>query len=191
MNEAPKNLKEALGEIIFALGEYYDKKLTATQIEMYVEDLMVLSPEQLTFAVRKYRTIPENHFFPLPAKLIALVTPKENTELDLGREVAGRIIQAVSKFGQYLHEEAKEFIGQVGWKVVERQGGWSNVCSELNNDNKGMLQAQMRDLAISIMRMGSNGTLDAPIGIPQGPMQKQIGELVNKFSDKKAIGAAT
>lgn len=185
-----KPIKEALGEIVFALGEYYDKKLTATQIEMYVEDLMVLSPEELTFAIRKYRTIPENHFFPLPAKLIALVTPKENSELDIAREVAGRIIQAVSNYGHNNIFSAEEFIGPVGWKVVKRFGGWASICAELNQDNRGTMTAQMRDLAISIMRMSANGTLDAPIGLPQGTIQKQIGEMVNQFSNKKTIGQA-
>jgi len=188
MNAKPQNLREALGEIVFALGEYYDKKLTATQIEMYVEDLMVLTPDELVFAIKKYRTIPENHFFPLPAKLIALVTPKENSELDIGREVSGRIIQAVSKFGHNNSMEACKFIGDLGWKVVHRNGGWAAICSELNENNKGIMQAQMRDLAISIMRMSTNGTLDAPIGIPQPPMQKQIGQLVNQFSNQKTIG---
>lgn len=190
MNHNNQNLKEQLGEIIFALGEYYDKKLTATQIEMYVEDLMVLKPDELVFAIKKYRTIPENHFFPLPAKLIALVTPKENTELDLGREVAGRIIQAVSKFGHNNSTSACEFIGDLGWKVVQRNGGWAAICSELNENNKGIMQAQMRDLAISIMRMSANGTLDEPIGLPSGAMQKQIGQMVNQFSNQKTIGQA-
>jgi len=152
---------------------------------------LVLSPEELTFAIRKYRTIPENHFFPLPAKLIALVTPKENSELDIGREVSGRIIQAVSKFGHNNSMEACKFIGELGWKVVHRNGGWAAICSELNENNKGIMQAQMRDLAISIMRMSANGALDAPIGIPQPQIQKQISELVNKFSDKNAIGSTT
>ena len=183
-----EELKEKLGEIIFALGEYYNKPLTADQIDMYSEDLLVLSPEELTFAVKKYRTIESNTFFPLPAALIALVRPKENTDLDIAREVSARIIESVSRFGSYRIKDAKKYIGELGWKVVERQGGWNTVCSELNEDNKATRQAQMRDLTLSIMKMSLNGTLDVPIGLPQAPMQKQIGSLVGVFSQQKSLG---
>lgn len=59
-------------KIVLAFAEYYDKTLSETQIQMFVEDLMGLSPDQLKMAVKKYRMDPANVFFPLPAKLIEI-----------------------------------------------------------------------------------------------------------------------
>lgn len=174
---------------IAALGAFYDKPLSAQQITMYAEHLMVLSPEELSFAIKKYQSDPENKFYPLPAILVSMVKPKENSELDIGREVAGRIIQAVSKHGYTNPNQAKEFIGELGWKVVERQGGWVTLCSEMNDQTKGIMQAQMRDLAISLLRMSMNGTLDQPINLPANrgaTGMATLGDVTKKLVDLQA-----
>lgn len=167
-------MKRQYMEFVTKLGMYYDKALNATQVSMYADHLMALTPDELREAIRIYQLNPENKFFPLPATLIALMKPAESSELDIAREVAAKIIQAVSKFGSYRSKDARESIGEHGWKVVERQGGWVNICQDLNESTKGMMQAQMRDLALAIGRMSKNGTLDQPIGLPQ----KQTAEAV-------------
>jgi hypothetical protein len=171
-------MKRSYIEFITKLGMYYDKALNAEQVKMYADHLMVLSPDELKEATRLYQSNPENKFFPLPAVLIALIKPKENSELDVAREVSAKIIQAVSRFGSYRSKDAHEWIGEHGWKVVERQGGWANICQELNENNKGMLQAQMRDLALSIGRMSKNGSLDQPIGLPQQENAAAVKKLI-------------
>lgn len=171
-------MKRGYIEFITKLGMYYDKALNAEQVKMYAEHLMVLSPDELKEATRRYQLDPENKFFPLPAVLIALIKPKENSEIDIAREIAGRIIQSVSKYGSYRHADAREFIGDTGWIVVERQGGWTNICQEMNEDNKGMMQAQMRDLALSVMRMQKNGTIDQPISIEQKKQAAEVKQLI-------------
>jgi hypothetical protein len=154
-------MKRQIVEILEALANYYRTQLTALQFAMYAEDLMCLTPEELIRACKVYRLDPKNKFFPLPAALIAIVRPVE-TELDLGQDVASRVIAAVGRFGSYRDAEAREWIGQVGWECVKRMGGWLTLCAELNEDNRTTLFAQLRGLAQTVHKKAMNGTLDQP-----------------------------
>lgn len=69
--------RKSVSSVISALAEYYDKKLTETQIAMYVEDLGDLSLADLSEAVKRYRRDPKNSFFPLPAKLREIVESQD------------------------------------------------------------------------------------------------------------------
>lgn len=81
----------------------------------------------------------------------------------LAKEVAGRIVSAVSKHGHPNLEAAKEYIGDVGWRVVEMQGGWAEVCDTLTYNNKTTFQAQCRDLAQALMDKAKAGLpIDKP-----------------------------
>ena len=181
-------MKAKIAQKLYGLASYYKETLTENQVKMYVEDILSsgIGEEKLAQAILLYRQDGKNTFFPLPAKLITLVTPEESSDLDIGREATGRIIQAVSKFGFYRLQDAKEFIGSLGWKVVERQGGWGSLCTNLNSENKGTLQAQMRDSAVSILKLSRNGTLDKPIDLPQLEQKsnmQSLGELTKQITE--------
>ena len=158
--------RDKVAKIVIALAEYYDKILSTTQLAMYVEDLVAIEPEDLIKAVRIYRNDPKNERFPLPAKLKAMVVPA-NTDEDQARDASARIIASVSKFGPYQEQRAKEYIGELGWLVVQRQGGWRATVEALTYDNQGQLQAQWRDLALSLARRSKLGLVDQAPELPQ------------------------
>jgi hypothetical protein len=151
-------MKNELAKIVFALGAYYDKKLSPEQIKMYVDDLSVLTPQELNFAIKQYRNDPANSFFPLPAKLIGIIKPVE-TDQDLGRLVAGWIMSAVLKFGSYRVQEAKAFMGEIAWEVVKLQGGWASICA-LDTEDLKAEQPRWRDIAMSVNKRSKLGTLN-------------------------------
>lgn len=148
-----KTHRELIAEILCGLAEYYDKKLTAGQIAMYVEDLSSLDPHRLFEAVQTYRLDPENNRFPLPSKLRSMLSA---SPADEGRESAAKIVSAVFKYGWNNPHPARTYIGETGWAVVQAQGGWLAVCETLTFQNQGMLQAQWRELAISLKRVKSS-----------------------------------
>ena len=176
-------MKKAIVEILEALAAYYRTQLSPMQLAMYTEDLMCLTPEELVTACREYRRNPQNKFFPMPSALIGIVRPVE-TELDLGQDVASKVIKCVSKFGSYRGQEAKAFMGDIGWECVGRMGGWSTLCAELTEDNKGTFFAQIRGLAQTVHKKAMNGTLNQPQNFPTpiagGDVQKLIGEFAKK-----------
>ena len=182
-----KSTKASIAQIVIAFAEYYDKVLSQTQLAMYVEDLLTISPEQLQAAVKQYRSDPRNDRFPLPAKLIAISKPVEN-EKDIGQIVAARILTGISKCGHNNHEQAKEFVGEIGWEVVRLQGGWANLC-QLSSDDLRQEQPRWRELAISISKRATLGTLhEAPRLPSSGNSQKgefkTIGQVMTGLLEK-------
>lgn len=175
-----------IAKIVIGLAEYYDKVPTAAQIEMYVQDLSSLTPQELIEAVKRYRNDPKNDRFPLPAKLKAMVKPPELDE-DLAKEAAARIVGAVAKIGPYETERAKAYIGELGWEVVVRQGGWESVCIALDYHNQGTLQAQWRELALSLIRRTRIGLVEKPPMLPKAERAElvNIGDLIASKVQKK------
>jgi hypothetical protein len=172
-------MKNELAKIVFALGAYYDKKLSPEQIKMYVEDLTVLTPHELNFAIKQYRSDPANSFFPLPSKLIGIIKPVENDQ-DLGRLVAGWIMSAVLKFGSYRVQEAKTFMGEIAWEVVKLQGGWSSICA-LDTEDLKAEQPRWRDLAISVNKRSKLGKLNqAPSFSGISESSKTVSNLIQQ-----------
>jgi hypothetical protein len=148
------NKQVELTKILLALAEYYERNLSPSQIAMYVEDLMCLEPEKLIESIKRYRNDPKNDRFPLPVKLKAMIGEAESPD-DHARDASSRIVAAVSKYGWNNLEQAKAYIGDLGWEVVKRHGGWQTLCESLTYSNMGMLQAQWRELAASIQRSGA------------------------------------
>jgi hypothetical protein len=162
------NKRDQISEIIFALAEYYERQLTENQLAMYVEDLLCLEPEQLIESIKRYRNDPKNDRFPLPVKLKAMIGEAASPD-DAARDSASRIIAAVSKYGWNNVEQAKAYIGELGWEVVKRQGGWQTLCESLTYSNMGMLQAQWRELAAGLQRSGAQSPSGPALPSPIGP----------------------
>ena len=82
----------------------------------------------------------------------------------LAREAAARILASIGRFGWCNPKEARAYMGELAWKVVEMQAGWNEICESTTNQNKVHLQAQWRDLAEAILEKKST----VPPGLPQG-----------------------
>lgn len=173
-----QNIKLAL----IKLAEYYRFEITQSQLEMYADDLSCLSQEQLIQAIQTYRKNPDNKFFPMPGALISIITPLE-TELDIGRIVSGKIMTAISKFGSYNASEAKGWMGEVAWEVVQFQGGWKSLC-ELSSEAIKSEQPRWRDLAMSICKRSKLGKLDEAPALPRPNQEfKSIGEIIKSIGE--------
>lgn len=160
---------DLIGQIVFALAEYYDKTLTDLQMEMYVEDLMELDPQELQQAVKLYRNDSRNKFFPLPATLKGMLKPSDDQQ---AREAVSRIIYALRKYSDpYGHSAeriaaAMDYIGELGWFVVKRMGGWVHLSNADQEDTGPIAQAQWRELAISIQARDRLGIMNEAPRLP-------------------------
>lgn len=139
------NKQAEIMKLVTALGEYYREALTPGQVAMYSHDLMALDPEQLAQAIDTYRNDPRNDRFPLPAKLKARVGLAISPE-DAAIQISGRILGAVAAIGPYRPQEAREAIGEIGWHVVQAEGGWQTIC-EIKTDDIPIRKAQWRNMA--------------------------------------------
>ncbi len=175
-----------LKETILLTHEYYSRggaPLSDQVLLMYASDLEDLNPKDCIDAYNRYRRNPANKSFPLPAQIRELVNPEEFVAVETqAREVAARIVGAVSRFGWNNAREAQTFIGAEGWEVVKRQGGWSYLCENMGHRiNATTFQAQLRDQLEGVLRYGLPA-IEKAIGLP--PSNPRIGSL------EKASGIA-
>jgi hypothetical protein len=171
-----------IAKLVAALGEYYDKPLTATQIAAYTEDLVDLEPEALSRAILAYRRDPKNDRFPLPAKLKELACPSMDPETN-AVVAADLIVSSISKYGPDRGEDARKAIGELGWAVVQNNGGWDEVCRSIRSyEELPTMRAQLRNSAKAIQiraRAGVNHApvLQGPTGAPQIDVAKLLSEM--------------
>lgn len=88
--------------------------------------------------------------FPSIKEIRMIIDP----ELDPDQEavvIASRIAGAIARIGPYQVELARQVIGDVGWRIVQCEGGWENVCQTLTYENQSTLKAQWRNLAKTFM----------------------------------------
>lgn len=157
--------KQKLKALIVATAMYYGHEIEDTVLSLYVEDLEDLEFPAVARAIGEVRRDPKTTRFPLPAVIRDRIAPVDLSDAD-AKEAASRIVQAVAKFGWCNPNSAQSFIGELGWFIVQRQGGWLNVCQMTDHRNLTSLQAQWRDLGASIHRRALAGTLHIPPALP-------------------------
>ncbi len=176
-----------IAKMLIDMAKFYSYELESRQLEMYVGVLSQFPQEAVLKAGRDYVHNLKNTKFPIPPhSIMAEFLPKEASPEHLAKEAAGRILQAVSKFGWPNPNEAQAFIGELGWRVVERFGGWSTVCANLGvSMSTDTFYAQARDLCRSTLELGAAGIHDQPIGLeaPKG----NVLSLVQSLADKKKL----
>lgn len=145
--EQMNNQRLDIAKILTGLAEYYDKKLSPTQLALYVEDLMELSHEELLMSVRIYRNDPKNVFFPLPSKLKSIIRPAEDVESQAAL-IAEKIAHAISKIGPYGSIANLDATTQ---EVIMLAGGMMSLCEMVDYDNIGILKAQWRNTAKALL----------------------------------------
>jgi hypothetical protein len=80
----------------------------------------------------------------------------------------------VPKVGYCNAGQAEKYIGPDGWRIVQRQGGWTYICENLGrNLNPGTFQAQLRDQLLGEIQYG--GAIEAKVLAM--PVRKQASEL--------------
>ena len=172
-------MKKRIIALWSSLGEYYRQPISDMVLMMYAEDVADLPPEQVEKALFEYRRNPKNKFPPLPAHIREAIQPSAMSDDQRAVEVAARIVTAISKFGWNNTREARAFMGEIGWAVVEKQGGWENICANTMSDQIGIFQAQVRELAKVQIKLARMGALDSPPQLPKpaGDPPARIGTM--------------
>lgn len=139
-------------EIIIMTASYYGKPISEAVLEMYVEDLDGLDPDLVIRAYKAYRRDPKNRQMPLPAQIRDMIEPQETPEA-AARDLASKISGAIVKFGHPKENLARNYIGEKGWAIVQRWGGWSYLCANHGTViDPGQFYAQIRDHAVDVVK---------------------------------------
>lgn len=162
--------RDALGKDLIDLALLYGYQATREEIRQFIDVLQRFADSTLVEyqgAITKYSQDRKNIRFPIPAQIIACMRTELSPEAR-ANEAATRIRAAISKFGWAQPSEARAWIGELGWGIVTRVGGWVYICENHGVDlNPLTFHAQARDIAKSMIEQNQVGTLDQPIGLPE------------------------
>jgi hypothetical protein len=144
--------RNVLGKEITRCALIYGKDLGRGEITMMItllEEYFGLTCSEYVKNIRAYIENPANKFFPT---LVNLGRRPELSAAAKANDLAGKIRKAITVKGWADPEGAKEYLGPVGWEVVERSGGWVYICENHGVDlNPLTFHAQARDMALSLI----------------------------------------
>ena len=109
-------------EIMTALGEIFDKKLSDTVLEFYYK---TLSQKMDTNQFKKVASIwiEKGKFFPKPAELLQLLDEIE------GSQAERAWLQVLEEIERVGITGSPNFKDPVIYAVVQAMGGWENLCN--------------------------------------------------------------
>jgi hypothetical protein len=157
--------------LFVALGEFYRVDVKRHQAEMYAKAVEDIPMDDIARAMEAVQRT--SKFFPMPVEIRELALGSAKDE---ALEAANRIVEAMHRFGWTNPDRAKTFIGALGWRVVEREGGWTALCQRVDSDDLPILKAQWRELAAATLRRGASGLHDsAPaLGITKQKQERLV-----------------
>lgn len=134
--------------------------LTGRQLNQSTLDLLLRSVEDLPQqdvlnVLNKWPETETN--FPLPAHIRAKILPVKNESDDIS-EAVNRALSAVTTFGYCNSTEAKMYIGELGWQIIQGMGGWLHLCETLGSETpEGVMRKQMLDYGETVWKRFKRG----------------------------------
>lgn len=158
---------------VAVMAELHQRQMSPEAAAMYCADLAPYAPGAVLEALSRCRR--EVRGFPAIVDVLERITgTRPPDEMDAARAVSSRIIEAISKIGYVNPGKARDFLGDLAWTVVQRMGGWANLCEIVTAENLTTWQAQLRDNALSVSRQAAAGTLNVPQGLPEHPSLRAL-----------------
>ena len=155
-----------IGAMILGMAEAMGRQLTEAGIKHYLQFLDDIDTGTVVWALQEL--IKTESRMPTVADIRRIAKPEESITVEHDAiEASNRIVQAMGKYGWINPEQAKEFIGELGWAVVQREGGWRNVCEHTKTEDLPITKAQWRNLAKAIAIRARAGVLNSPPGLPK------------------------
>lgn len=175
-----------VGEAWLSLAQIYGKELQAPALKIILHAISDLDKNAVMAALGKWAAVSKQGRHPYPIEIREMVNPTIDED-SIARETASRVMSAVRQFGYTRPTEAKVYIGDLGWRIVARYGGWQTLCDELGVSlDVGTFQAQVRDLAKSLRQFAKAGELDQAPSLSSSP-DPQIMSIVKRLTESNSI----
>jgi hypothetical protein len=166
------------------VADYYEKQCTKVALTMYAQHSSEFSVDDLVSAFKKYIADPKHVYMPRPAQLIEYLRPHLNPDAE-AKQIAGRVVKAVSDHGWPNSSKARADIGEAGWNAVQAYGGWTYICENLGTSiSMGQFQAQIRDHAKAYIECGGRSYNENQI---EGQGSAKLDGIVRKLASVKGM----
>lgn len=141
------NEKAIIFNLLKKLAIIFGQEIQEIRLKLYVETLVQYDLEAINKSIE---LCARNHnFFPSLKQIIDYIAPPIDKK-DQAIEMAGSIIECISRFGRYQPGEVQKHVGPQAWRAVEMFGGWACLC-DTGNDNIGIVRAQLRDICSTVI----------------------------------------
>ena len=114
---------------LIGMAGAFNANINEATLAWYQKALEDLGPEKACRGLNSYSRTMKTRALPTPGQIRDMVEPDSSDAQ--AKEASARIIQAVGKFGYNRPQEARTFIGELGWACVTRMGGWLHICEGL------------------------------------------------------------
>lgn len=175
--------RRIVGKCWLNLAQMYGKEIPQQTLTMMLDAVQDLDTQKMLDAFPRWASTSKLGRYPYPVELRELVEPTADNR-DMARETSLRIKQAVTKFGYVNQRDARLFIGEEGWIVVERFGGWVHLCQNLGTEiPEHAFLAQCRDALESQLKLKGAGFDIAQPVIEQAKTQGRISSVVKQLGE--------
>jgi len=176
--------RDAIGRVITQTAIYLQVREPARPIiTMYINDFekFGLTMDEIVSAYARARLDRRVRSLPIPAVILEMVRPEVSPESVVSVAI-GRITSAISKFGYCNEAEARVFIGELGLVIVDRMGGWSQVCRTYGVEyDHGAFFAQASKIAHAEYEFAKAGRRNEIPELP-GPAHEKVLQLLKPKS---------
>lgn len=157
--------RSTVGEHWLGLSQMYGREIPRMALKIMLDSVADLPASEIIKALENWAKTSKLNRHPLPGEVRELLSGELSVDAK-ANEAANRIRQAIGDYGWCNPGEARDFIGELGWSVVIRCGGWAYVCENHGSElNPLTFHAQARDSAKSILESAKLGQLNQPIQI--------------------------
>lgn len=147
--------RDQLGRTLINAALLYGKETTPEYISQFIsamDNYFKMPLNTYLAAIQSYQDEGTNKFFPTPMSLRVYLQPKLD-QADIAKLTSLKINEAVSKFGYSNYNDAMNYIGPLGKRVVDRFGGWNYLCENLGAEIQiGSFIAQAREVILSMQK---------------------------------------
>lgn len=181
--------KQVISKTIINAGKYFGSHMEPEVVQMIIEmfESEMVEYDQILIAYKKYSLNPKNRFWPKASEIMELIRPTVSEDA-IATATVLRIEEAICKFGWSNPQGAKEFVGELGWKVIQRNGGWKHLCEDHGTGiQSGTFHAQTRTAVKATLEMIAAGRNDEPIALPEGRKNEQLKTNVMGLLNIKTI----
>lgn len=161
-----KNDREEFLKGLVVLAEVCNQALSEDTLALYDHSLRGLGYPALCGALNQVlQNRRSRDPFPSLKEIRDIIQPPNDAESS-SEEAVNRIIEAISRIGRYSPIEAQEFIGELGWLVVMRNGGWENTC-DITIPQIPVVRKQWATLARTLYKRAELGQLGQAPALPR------------------------
>ncbi|WP_186650303.1 hypothetical protein [Fluviispira vulneris] len=115
--------------IIREICQRSERSLSENFIKSWLKSCIKLGEKKAMYALGEiYKKAKQGYQIPSIFEFEQLA----ESETEPSMQIAERIIKGMSTIGAYNNDKAKEFIGDIGWKIVQKNGGWQELCYNTN-----------------------------------------------------------